>query len=83
MVCVKQKSLSLSFIFSVASWGGQTSSKAAAAYSWQSLLGLDYSLNCTNISANCTAIAVFFIPTEPEGGYKVFLQEKCPFLLLI
>jgi hypothetical protein len=33
-----------------------------------------------NISANCTAIAAFFLfQTQPEGEYEVILQEKCPF----
>ncbi len=49
----------------------------------QSLLGLDYSLNCTNISANCTAIAAFFIPNWARGGIWSFPSRKMSFLLLI
>ncbi len=42
----------------------------------QSLLGLDNSLNCTNISANYTVIAAFFYSKLSQKGDMKFSFKK-------
>ena len=49
----------------------------------QSLLGLDSSLNCTNILPNCTSIAAFLIPNWATRGIWSFPSRKMSFFIFI
>ncbi len=80
-VCLKQKASASPSSFHP-SWAARPlHRRRRRCIRWQSLLGFDNSLNCTNIPAQLDCYCgVFLFLTEPDWGYEVFLQVKCTVL---